>query len=157
MALTVDCQVESGETYRTGHCRCYSSASALPSRSTEGEVFSLNLLRAVLLIIALAPLTLQAAQDLCSHSDPLANTELLDGIPDMGDLADDLVSGNTPLDGHGTPSAGDGVDVRAAYTAEVDGDGDVVRARSLQFVGIDGEVGVFLGILIRSQQDPTSL
>jgi hypothetical protein len=38
------------------------------------------------------------------------------------------------------------VDITTTYTAEFDGDGDIVRTLGLELVVLDGEVGVLFGV-----------
>jgi hypothetical protein len=72
---------------------------------------SLDLLGAVVLIVILASVALQATVDLGADTDPLSNLELGDSVADMGDLADNLVTGANPVGRERSPSPSDGVDV----------------------------------------------
>jgi hypothetical protein len=90
----------------------------------EGHVRA-ELLEASLALVAVAVGVNQAAD--CSN---VAGLELGDCGADLGDTADDLMSGNAWIDsGHRTPLITDLVEVRVADTAEKDFDLNVVFAR----------------------------
>lgn len=60
---------------------------------------SLDLLRAVLLIVALTPRTLETCIHLRANPDPLTDLEFGDSVADVGDLPDDLVAWADPVGG----------------------------------------------------------
>jgi hypothetical protein len=111
-------------------------------------VDSLDLLRAVLLVVGLASRAVETTQDLSSDTDTLSNLELFDLVSDVGDLAYDLVAWNAPLHAKTSPSASDSVHITSAHSTESDGDCDIVWPRGLELVLVDGEVGVVLGIWV---------
>lgn len=74
---------------------------------------SLNLLGTVVLVVLLATVALQARIHLGANTDTLAHLELGHLVPDMSDLADDLVARHDPVFRQRSPAASDGVDIRA--------------------------------------------
>lgn len=82
-------------------------------------------MRAIVLILRLAQLTLQARPDLGANSDTIALLDVLDGLSDLDSLADHLVA-DAKRALEFTPATSDGVDVRAANTTALDLDVDVM-------------------------------
>jgi hypothetical protein len=104
------------------------------SRIESNRVHPLDLLCAVILIITLTPLALEAPKHLRSHTNSLSDFELGHLRPHMGDLANDLVPGDDEVRVQPAPTARHGVDVGAAHAAKVDVEGDVVRTGGLERV-----------------------
>ena len=94
-------------------------------------------LRAVVLLVALAVDALSAGTDLSTDTDSLTLLELLDLVTDPDDLADDLVS-NTKRKRSAAPSTSDGVNIRAANSASIDSDIDIVLLEGLREYMSDG-------------------
>ena len=67
----------------------------------------------VVLVVRVTPITIQTTQDLSSDTDSLSDLEFRDIGSDVGDFSNDLVSWDNPIGGQGTPTTGDGVDIRA--------------------------------------------
>jgi hypothetical protein len=117
-------------------------------RLTERSVVGVDRLGAVVLVVVVAPLTVQTRQDLSANTDSLADLEFGNLVTNVGDGTDNLVSWDDPVGAQGTPTASNGVDVGAANTTVGDGDGDIVRALGLELVLVDSEVGVVLGVYL---------
>lgn len=100
-----------------------------------------------LTVVALAPLALAAGADLGADADALADLELGHVLADLDDLAYDLVAGDYELGLPRAPATRDGVVVRAADTAALDGDGDAVVLERLELVLGHLEVEVVLRVL----------
>jgi len=81
----------------------------------ELGVVRVDLLGAVVLVVVLASLALEAREDLGADADSLADLELGHLVADMRNFADDLVAGADPVGAERTPAAGDGVDVGTAH------------------------------------------
>ena len=78
-------------------------------------IVRIMLLRAIILIIPLTPLALQATFHLGSYTGDGTDFELVSSFrADGDDLADDLVPRADPVVFQRTPASGDGVHVRAA-------------------------------------------
>jgi hypothetical protein len=87
-------------------------------------------MRAELLETGLALMAVTVGVNQAADSSKVAGLELGDCGADLGDTADDLVSGNAWIDsGHPAPLVTDLVEVRVADTAEKDFDLNVVFAR----------------------------
>lgn len=110
---------------------------------------SLDLLWAVVLIVALASLALLASEDLSTNTGPVSDLELLHVLSNVRDLSDDLVTWADPVSGQLAPAASDGVDIRAADTTALDVDGHIIGTGSLEGKLLNGEVGVVLGVYTR--------
>lgn len=67
----------------------------------------------VVLIVRVTPITIQTGQDLSSNTDSLADLELGNVFTDVGDLSDNLVSGDNPFGAQRTPTTSDSVDIRS--------------------------------------------
>lgn len=95
-----------------GVCRrtVRSARSCETLRREAGVAARTNLLRAVILVVAVALLALEARADLGSDSSPVADLELGDLGANLSDLADDLVPWDDGERGL-APTAGDGVQV----------------------------------------------
>lgn len=100
-----------------------------------------------LTVVVGAPLALAAGADLGADTDTLSDLELLDVLADLNDFADNLVAGDDKLGLPRAPAARDGVVVRAANTAALDGDGHAVILERLELVLGDLEVEVLLRVL----------
>jgi hypothetical protein len=82
-------------------------------RLTERSVVSVNGLSTVVLIVRVTPITIQTRQDLSSNTNSLSDLEFGNIFTDMSDFSNDLVSWNNPFGAQGTPTAGDGVNIRS--------------------------------------------
>ena len=82
-------------------------------------------MRAIVLILCSAQLTLHARPDLGADADAIALLDVLDGLSDLDGLANHFVA-DAERALEFTPAAGDGVDVGAANAAALDLDIDVV-------------------------------
>jgi hypothetical protein len=87
---------------------------------------------AVVLVVALALLALQARPDLSSHTDTVSDLAAGHLIADLDSMADDLMA-NADRKRDFAPAAGDGVNVGSADTTTLDLDVDVVGAELLGF------------------------
>lgn len=120
--------------------------SALNDHRSNPSFNSLDQVGAILLVIILTPLTIQAREDLSAYTDPLADFELGDGFADMGDLADDLVTGTDPVGRHRSPSTRDGVNIRSADSTTFNRKRHVMWSSGLELVLLYGELCVVFGI-----------
>lgn len=98
---------------------------------------------AVVLVFMLALLALPTAEALSANAHPVAHFDVFDAIADLDCLANDLVADGQRIR-HGTPSAGDGVEVRSADTAGINLDVNVIVAEILQLEGTLVEITVGL-------------
>jgi hypothetical protein len=80
---------------------CYERSAGV---STLLGRHSLDLLGAVLLIVRLAPITVETSVHLSTNTRSISNFELLDILPYVGDFPDNLVSGANPVSGQRTPT-----------------------------------------------------
>lgn len=103
-----------------------------------------DLVRAIVLIVALALLALETGPDLGADTDTVALLDGLDGLADLDGLAYDLVS-HTDGQGCATPTTVDGVDIGAADTAALDLDVDVVVAEDFGLEGLLLDCSEWLG------------
>ena len=87
---------------------------------------------AVVLIITLALLALEAGPDLSSNTDPVSNLAAGHLVANLDCMANNLVA-NTDGQRNFTPASIDAVDVGAADTAALNLDVDVVGAELLRF------------------------
>jgi hypothetical protein len=87
---------------------------------------------AVVLVIALALLALQARPDLSSNTDTVSDLDAGHLVADLDSMANDLMA-NADRKRNFTPTTGDGMNIRAADTAALDLDVDVVWAELLGF------------------------
>lgn len=85
---------------------------------------------AVVFVFALAQIALHAAVHLRAYAHAVALLDVLDVRPDFDGAPDDLVP-DAQRAGVFAPAARDGVHVGAAYTARIDGNVNVVRAKWL--------------------------
>lgn len=91
--------------------------------STVGvlSTIGIDLVRAVVLVIRFAVLACQIGSNLCADTCSVSDFEVLDFRADFDDFANDLVAYAEGKWDVFAPAAGDGVDVRGADTAGVDG------------------------------------
>lgn len=94
------------------------------SGETEYHQISTNLLRAVVLIVRLAGLTLHAGPDLSADTHTVPDLDRRHFLAHLDSSADDFVS-NTQWHGSWSPAFVDGVDIRTANAAADDLDIDV--------------------------------
>lgn len=87
-------------------------------------------MRAVLLVLALADIALEAGPHLGTNADAIALLDLGHVLTDLDGLADHLVT-DTERTLEVTPAAGDGVNVGPAHAAALNLDVDVVIAKRL--------------------------
>jgi len=90
-----------------------------------------DLVGAVVLLVRLAVAAGQVGANLCTNTDTVADLDGLHIFADLDCLSDDLVAdadGQRSL----TPAAVDGVDVRSAYTAALDGNVNVAVLEGLE-------------------------
>ena len=91
-----------------------------------------DLVGAVVLLVGLAVVAGQVGANLGTNTSAVANLDLCDLGADLDDLADDLVSYAERKRDVLSPSTGDGVNVRRADTASIDGNIDIVLLELLE-------------------------
>ena len=91
-----------------------------------------DLVRAVVLVIRLADLALQAGPDLCTNTNAVANLDGSDLVADLDGVANDFVA-HAKGKACFAPATGDGVDVATADTTGFDSDVDITLAEWLWF------------------------
>ena len=82
-------------------------------------------MRAVVLVVLLADVTLQAGLNLSSHANTVSDLDGLDLVADLDRMANDFVT-DAKGERAATPTSADGVDVTGANTASLNGNVDVV-------------------------------
>jgi hypothetical protein len=87
---------------------------------------------AVILVVALALLALQARPNLRSNTDTVPNLDAGHLVADLDSMANDLVS-NADGKRNLAPASRNGVNIRGAHPAALDLDVDVVGAELLRF------------------------
>lgn len=87
-------------------------------------------MRAVILVLALADIALQAGPHLGTNTNAIAHLNLLHVLADLDGLANNLVT-DAERTLEVAPAAGDGVDVRPADAAALDLDVDIVILKRL--------------------------
>ena len=92
----------------------------------------IDLVGAVVLLVGLAVVAGKIGANLSTGSHTVANLVLGDLASDLDDAANDLVSYAERERNVLAPSTGDGVDVRGADTASINGDVDIVVLKLLQ-------------------------
>ena len=92
----------------------------------------IDLIRAVILLVGLALVAGKIGANLGTRTNAVADLVLGDLGSDLDDAANDLVSYAQGKGNVVSPSTGDGVDVRGADTASINGDVDIVVLKLLQ-------------------------
>jgi hypothetical protein len=91
-----------------------------------------NQMWAVVLVIALALLALQARPDLSSNTHAVSDLDAGDLVTDLDSVANDLVA-NADRKRNFAPAPVDGVDIGGTHAAALDLDIDIVGAKLLDF------------------------
>jgi hypothetical protein len=91
-----------------------------------------DLVGAVVLLVGLAVVASQVGTDLSTNTSAVSDLDLGDLGADLDDLSDDLVSYAERKRDVLSPSASNGVDVRSANTAGIDGNVDIVLLKLLE-------------------------
>lgn len=100
-------------------------------------------MRAVVLVVSLAELALQAGPDLSSNTNTVSNLDGCHLIADLDSLADDFVT-DADWERAFAPTASDCMDIRAADAAALNLDVDVTVFKVLGFelrTGVSGVLG----------------
>lgn len=100
---------------------------------------SIDAFRAVILVVHLARLALQARADLRAHPDAISGLELLDVVSDARHGADDLMARNE-RELALAPALRERVHVGAAHAAMCDSELDIVRFEGLRLEVDDCEI-----------------
>lgn len=110
-----------------------------------------NHMWAVVLVIALALLALQARPDLSAHTNAVSDLDAGNLVADPDSMANDLVA-NADRKRNFAPAPVDGVDIRGAHSAALDLDIDIVGAKLLGFELCSFSVLNWIGRSDRSDQ-----
>lgn len=89
-------------------------------------------MRTVVLVVRLAKLAFQAGTDLSAHTNAVSNLDCCHLVADFDSLADDFMA-DADWKGAITPTASDGMNVRAADSAALNFDVDITVFELLRF------------------------
>jgi len=98
-------------------------------------VVSVDHIRAVVFVLVVAELALQARRDLGTNTNTVADLDLADLVTNSDSLADDFVT-NAERTLEVSPTASNGVNIRATNTAGLDLDIDIAIAPGLGRKGL---------------------
>lgn len=112
------------------HCRYLANNERYTISSRRDRLT--NLFGAIVLIVRLAHLAVQACPDLCTHPNTISNLDSRHLIAHFDCLADNLVT-NAKRKIWFAPAAGDCVDIGAADSTCLDLDVDIIFFKGLRF------------------------
>lgn len=96
------------------------------------DVLHTNHMRTVVLVVRFAKLAFQAGTDLSAHTNAVSNLDCCHLVADFDSLADDFMA-DADWKGAITPTASDGMNVRAADSAALNFDVDITVFELLRF------------------------